>query len=89
MAQFHGTNNISIIGEVMYIADCGNHRIQKLTTGGKFLRKFGKEGSFHGQFRYPHGVIVNSKNRVIVSDMYNHRVQLFSQEGCWLLTNRW
>ena len=84
--QFNIPCSISIIGEVMYIADYGNHRIQKLTTGGKFLHKFGKEGSGQGQFRYPRGVIVDSKNRVIVSDMNNNRVQVFSQDGDWLLT---
>ena len=87
--QFKGPCSISIIGEVMYIADCGNHRIQKLTTGGRFLHKFGKEGSGQGQLSYPRGVVVDSKNRVIVSDWYNSRVQIFSQDGRrsdWLLT---
>ena len=72
--QFYGPYSISIIGEVMYIADCYNHRIQKLTTGGKFLHKFGKEGSGQGQFRCPRGVVVDSKNRVIVSDGGSNRV---------------
>ena len=84
--QFNKPLGISIIGEVMYIADYGNHRIQKLTTGGKFLHKFGKEGSGQGQFRFPRGVVVDSKNRVIVSDMYKNRVQVFSQYGDWLWT---
>ena len=84
--QFYVPSSISITGEVMYIADCDNHRIQKLTTGGKFLQKFGKQGSGKGQFRGPRGVLVDSKNRVIVSDRDNHRVQVFSQYGDWLLT---
>ena len=83
--QFNAPCSISITGEVMYIADCLNHRIQKLTTGGNFLHKFGKEGSNQGQFRYPRGV-VDSKNRVIVSDGDNNRIQIFSQDGDWLLT---
>ena len=84
--QFNGPFSISIIGEVMYIADFGNHRIQKLTTGGKFLHKFGKEGSGQGQFKNPWDVVVDSKNRVSVSDGGNNRVQVFSQDGEWLLT---
>ena len=84
--QFYGPCSISIIGEVMYIADIGNHRIQKLTTGGKFLHKFGKVGSGQGQFKCPRGVVVDSKNRVIVSDRDNHRIQVLSQDGNWLLT---
>ena len=84
--QFNAPCSISIIGEVMYIADCGNHRIQKLTTGGKFLQKFGKEGSGQRQFNNSNSVVVDSKNRVIVSDWDNNRVQVFSQDGDWLLT---
>ena len=84
--QFNAPSSISITGEVMYIADYGNHRIQKLTTGGKFLHEFGEIGSGQGQFRYPRGVVVDSKNRVIVSDRDNNRVQVFSQDGDWLLT---
>ena len=84
--QFYGPCSISIIGEVMYIADCKNHCIQKLTTGGKFLHKFGEKGSCQGQLRCPGGVVVDSKNRVIVSDGGNHRVQVFCQDGDWLLT---
>ena len=71
----------------MYIADWRNHRIQKLTTGGKFLHKFGDEGSGQGQFRHPCGVVVDSKNsRVIVSDGGNNRVQVFNKDGEWFLT---
>ena len=29
----------------MYVADFSNHRIQKLTTGGQFLQKFGQHGT--------------------------------------------
>ena len=70
----------------MYIADCNNHRIQKLTTGGQFLHKFGKKGSGQRQLRCPRGVVVDSKKRVIVSDGANNRVQVFSQDGDWLST---
>ena len=76
--QFNAPFSISIKGDVMYVADHFNHRIQKLTTGGKFLHKFGKEGSGQGQFRHLWGVVVDSKNRVIVSDGSNHRVQIYS-----------
>ena len=83
--QFSVPCSISIIKGVMYIADCNNHRIQKLTTGGEFLHKFGEEGSGQGQFKYPWGVVADSKNRVIVSDRDNNRVQVISQNGDCLL----
>ena len=69
----------------MYIADFGNHRIQKLTTEGKFFHKFGKKESGQEQLNYPCGVVVDSKKRVIVSEMGNNRVQVFSHDGNWLL----
>ena len=55
----------------MYVADWGNHLIQKLTTGGQFLQKFGQRGSGQGQFYYPASVIVDKRDRVIVADQKN------------------
>ena len=40
--QFCGPLGISIKGDVMCVAEYGNHCIQKLTTGGQFLQKFGQ-----------------------------------------------
>eukprot|EP00731_Ephydatia_muelleri_P000339 Em0001g339a len=37
--QFDSPHGIFITGDVMYVADKGNHRIQKLTTGGQFMQK--------------------------------------------------
>ena len=70
----------------MYVADYGNHCIQKLATGGQFLQKFGQCRSGLGQFQNPVSVIVDQRDRLIVSDSRNHRVVLFDQAGTWLLT---
>ena len=35
----------------VYVADSGNSRIQKFTSDGKFITKWGSEGSQTGQFR--------------------------------------
>eukprot|EP00731_Ephydatia_muelleri_P038519 Em0789g1a len=51
--QFSYPSGISIKGEVFYVADTDNQRVQKLTSSGKFLHKFGKEGSGQGQFNGP------------------------------------
>ena len=83
--QFSYPGGISIKGDVMYVADKGNHRIQKLTTGGQFLQKFGL-GSGQGQFKYPRSVIVDQRDRMIVADFGNNRVVILDQNGSWLLT---
>lgn len=84
--QFNYPFGIAIKGDLLYVADYGNHRIQKLTAKGEFLHQFGQKGSGQGQFNGPSAIIVDSKNRLIVSDYYNHRIQMFDQEGGWLLT---
>ena len=75
----HGT---SIKGDVLYVADSENHRVQKLTSSGKFLHKFDQHGSGHGQFVRPLAVIIDSNNKLIVSDSGNHRIQIL-----WLVIN--
>ena len=85
-AQFSLPHGISINGDVMYVADYGNHRIQKLATGGQFLQKFGRDGSGQGQFSGPMSVIFDQRDRMIVADYGNNRVVILDQNGHWLLT---
>ena len=82
--QFNGAEGIFIKGDVMYVADWYNHRIQKMTTGGQFLQKFGKHGSGQGHFKNPKSVIVDQIDRLIVSDSGNDRVVILDQAGTWL-----
>ena len=84
--QFISPWGLFIKGDVMYVADVGNHRIQKLTTGGQFLQRFGQCGSGQGQFHNPTSVIVDQRDRLIVCDSGNHRVVILDQAGTWLLT---
>ncbi|KAL5497052.1 hypothetical protein EMCRGX_G013448 [Ephydatia muelleri] len=84
--QFRCPRGLFIKGDVMYVADCDNHRIQKLTTGGQFLQKFGQFGSGQGQFNQPYSVIVDQRDRLIVADCKNHRVELLDEAGTWLST---
>eukprot|EP00731_Ephydatia_muelleri_P009372 Em0004g1710a len=62
--QFHCPYILFIKGDVMYVVDQDNHRIQKLTTGGQFLQKFGQQGSGQGQFNHPASVIVDQRDRL-------------------------
>ena len=84
--QFNSPRGISIKGDVLYVADSGNHRIQKLTSRGEFIHKFGRKGSGQGDLDRPMAVIVDSNNRLIVSDYGNQRIQILNEDGGWLLT---
>ncbi|XP_078352834.1 E3 ubiquitin-protein ligase TRIM45-like [Oculina patagonica] len=45
---------------------------------------FGKEGSAAGMFNGPCGVAVNERDEIAVSDIWNHRIQVFSSDGTFL-----
>jgi DNA-binding beta-propeller fold protein YncE len=68
-------------GEI-YIADgYGNSAIHRFSAEGKHLESWGAPGAGRGQFTTPHGIWVDSRERVLVADRENNRVQLFSPEG--------
>ncbi|MDO8871952.1 MAG: hypothetical protein Q7V05_04365 [Methanoregula sp.] len=68
----------------VYVADAGNHRIQKFSSTGSFLTKWGTLGSTDGQFSNPSGVAVDSSGNVYVADTNNNRIQKFSSSGSFL-----
>ena len=85
--QIRGSFSFSIKGDVIYVADDGNNRIQKLTTEGQFLQKFEKFGhKGRDHFSQPKSVIVDCRDRMIVADHNNNRVVMLDQNGSWLLT---
>jgi DNA-binding beta-propeller fold protein YncE len=61
----------------LYVADSGNHRIQKFDGDGHFLGVLGTAGGGEGQFNEPWGVAVDSKGNIYVADTWNHRIQKF------------
>ena len=61
----------------VYVADRGNHRIQKFDADGVFVTKWGSSGTGNGQFNLPFGVAVAADGSVYVADRGNHRIQKF------------
>ena len=56
----------------IYVTDSGNCRIQKFTSAGVFLTKWGSEGNADGQFSSPDGVAIDSADNVYIADRLNH-----------------
>ena len=79
--QFNFPVGIAIGGDVMYVSESGNNRIQKLTVTGEFLTKFGTEGSGNGQLSNPSGICLSSKGNVYVTEVNNGRVHVFNPDG--------
>ena len=63
-------------------------RISKFTKDGKFIKSFGKLGSGPGEFRTPHSLAFDSRGRLFVADRGNVRLQLFDQDGKFLVETK-
>lgn len=84
-AKFQYPYGITIKADILYVADYGNHCIQKLTTCGEFIHKFGEKGAGPGQMNGPMALVVDSKHNLVVSERHNHRIQIFSPTGTSLM----
>jgi uncharacterized protein (TIGR03663 family) len=77
----------------IYVADSGNHRIQKYSADGQLLTTWGHmckmlEGlqgcqspDGAGGFYDPWGIAVDGDGFVYVADTWNHRIQKFTADG--------
>ena len=68
----------------VYVTDTHNHRIQKFTSSGTFIREWGVRGAGNGQVDHPFGVAVDATGRVYVADTGNGRIQRFTSDGSYL-----
>jgi kynurenine formamidase/sugar lactone lactonase YvrE len=61
-----------------------NARIVKFSSGGKFIKAWGKKGAGPGEFDTPHSLAMDSRGRLFVADRGNSRIQIFDQDGKFL-----
>jgi sugar lactone lactonase YvrE len=54
-----------------------NNRVQEFANDGTYLRGVGGEGTEPGQFHLPHGIALDSRGCLYVSDTMNGRIQKF------------
>ncbi len=66
----------------MYISDgYDNARIHKYSPDGELIKSWGKPGTGPGEFDLPHCVRVDPRNRLMVADRENNRIQFFTLDG--------
>jgi tripartite motif-containing protein 71 len=65
----------------IYVSDMNNHRIQKFTSDGEFITKWGTEGNGDGQFGLPLGIGSDSKGNIFIIDQATSSIPQFSNEG--------
>jgi DNA-binding beta-propeller fold protein YncE len=68
------------------VSDWNNHRIQKFTSNGTFIAKWGIWGGGNAQFQYPAGLAFDANGDIYVADWGNSRIQKFTDGGTFLST---
>jgi DNA-binding beta-propeller fold protein YncE len=68
----------------IYVADFGNHRIQKFNANLEFVFGWGEEGNLPGQFKQPSSIFVGPNDDIYVTDTWNQRIQVFNKDGEYL-----
>ena len=84
--QFFGLSYLAVdSSDTIYVADTGNHRVQKFSTSGTLLGSFGSTGAGDGQFWSPTGIAIDTSDTIYVADGGNGRVQMWSPGGASFL----
>lgn len=74
-------------GDVFVSDGYVNSRIVQFTKDGEFVRIIGGvQGSGPGELDLPHGVAIDSRGRIFVSDSDNKRISIFASDGKFLET---
>ncbi len=64
----------------IYVTDYMRHAVSAYSLEGKYLFEFGGKGTSRGWFQYPTDVAVGSQGNILISDTFNHRIQVFEVE---------
>jgi uncharacterized protein (TIGR03663 family) len=95
--RFNNPRNIAIGPDgSVYVADGGNHRIQKFTADGEYVTAWGHACRMYegqagcqsadgaGGLYDPWGIAVDQDGYVYVADTWNHRIQKFDSDGAFV-----
>jgi 6-bladed beta-propeller len=83
---FNHPTKVAVAGDgEIYVADgYGNARVHRFGPDGDYQSSFGAVGHGPGEFMTPHAILVDRRDRVLVCDRENDRVQLFDRDGAWI-----
>ena len=72
-------------GDIFVADGYVNSRVVQFNKDGKFIRIIGGvKGSGPGQMQLVHGVVIDSKGRILASDSDNKRISVFDKDGKFL-----
>jgi sugar lactone lactonase YvrE len=62
----------------------GDPRVLKFDKNGKFIKTWGGKGTEPGKFDVAHGLAIDAKGLLWVTDRENQRIQIFDQDGKYI-----
>ena len=62
----------------------GDPRVLKFDKTGKFIKSWGGKGKEAGKFDVAHGLAIDAKGQLWVTDRENQRIQIFDQDGKYI-----
>ncbi len=81
--QFYQAEDIAVDSkDDIYIADGGNHRVQKFDKNGNYILTIGKKGQGPGEFIDILDILVDEKDNLYVLE--ERRIQIFNSSGEYL-----
>jgi sugar lactone lactonase YvrE len=97
LRRFSEPNDIAIApnGDLFIVqghtpgAGKGDPRVLKFDRNGNFLKTWGGKGTEPGKFDVAHGVAIDAKGLVWVTDRENQRIQIFDQDGKLVRENKY
>jgi sugar lactone lactonase YvrE len=78
-------NGSIFVSEGHASAEGSTARVLKFDQNGRFIKSWGKLGKGPGELDQPHALAMDSKGRLFVGDRGNNRIQVFDQDGTYLL----
>lgn len=80
---FHEPWDVAVSADgFVYVADTFNHRIQKFTLSGRFLKSWGvfAQGNEPDSFWGPRGIAISPDGKIFITDTGNKRVVVFDDD---------
>jgi len=85
--HFNEPNDVAIGrgGDIFVVqghtAGKGDPRVLKFDKSGKFIKSWGGPGTEPGKFQVAHGIALDAKGQLWVTDRENQRIQVFDADG--------
>jgi DNA-binding beta-propeller fold protein YncE len=63
---------------LIYVIDYMRHTLSMYDLQGVFLEEYGGQGEEPGWFNHPEQIYLDEKQRLVVADFFNHRIQILT-----------